>query len=179
MLFAQDMGIIALSLFIAFMLAQTDILGKILTSTKELEMIGSFIAGIFFTSIFTVAPAVVTLGEIAHADSPLFTAILGGAGAVIGDLIIFRFVKDRLSEHITDLIHHKKSGRRLQSFLKMKYFHWLAFVLAGAIIASPFPDELGIGLLGFSKMRLRYFIPFAFISNAAGIYLIGLAAKAF
>ncbi len=38
---------------------------KVLTSTKELEMLGSFIAGISFTLFFTAAPAVVTLGEIA------------------------------------------------------------------------------------------------------------------
>ena len=86
----KDIAIIVLSIVVAVILVKTDALIKILTSTKELELLGSFIAGAFFTSIFTTAPAIVTLGEIAQANSLVVTALLGGAGAVVGDLIIFQ-----------------------------------------------------------------------------------------
>ena len=49
--------------------------------------------------------------------------------------------------------------------------------MGGLIIASPFPDELGIGLLGFSKMRTRWFVLLSFTFNFIGIFLIGLVAK--
>src|SRR3989344_1125991 len=108
----QDMAIIALSIIIAIILARTDVLITILTSTKELERLGSFVAGLFFTSAFTTAPAIVTLGEIAQANSLVPTALFGALGAVIGDLIIFRFVRDKLSDHLLKIIKHEGMGKR-------------------------------------------------------------------
>lgn len=174
----QDMAIIVLSIIIAVILVKTKVLIKILTSTQELELLGSFIAGMFFTSVFTTAPAIVTLGEIARANSILPTAIFGAIGAVVGDLIIFRFVRDRFSEHLMEIIKHQGAGKRIKLLLKLKIFRWLTFLAGGLIIASPFPDELGISLLGFSKMRTSRFIPLSFAFNFSGILLIGWVAKA-
>lgn len=174
----QDTVIIILSVIIAVILVKTGILIKILTSTQELELLGSFIAGVFFTSIFTIAPSIVTLGEIARVNSILLTAILGAIGAVVGDLIIFRFIRDRFSEHLMELIKHQDMGKRIKVLFKLKFFRWLTFLVGGLIIASPFPDELGISLLGFSKMRTSWFIPLSFVFNFIGILLVGLIAKA-
>jgi len=68
----QDVGIIFLSILVAIILVQTETLSKILTATKELKLIGSFVAGMFFTSVFTITPAAAALGEIARANSILF-----------------------------------------------------------------------------------------------------------
>ena len=170
--------LIIFSIFIAVVLVQTDILIKILTSTQELELLGSFIAGIFFTSVFTTAPAIVTLGEIAQNNSIISVAVLGSIGAVIGDLVIFYFFRDRFTEHIMELVQHQGIGKRIKVLLKQKSFRWLTFFVGGLIIASPLPDELGISLLGFSKMRTSWFIPLSLIFNFLGILLIGWIAKA-
>ncbi|OGM98143.1 MAG: hypothetical protein A2735_00345 [Candidatus Yanofskybacteria bacterium RIFCSPHIGHO2_01_FULL_41_21] len=175
----QDFAIIVLSVLVAVTLVRTEVLVKLLTSTKELEILGSFIAGMFFTSIFTTAPAIITLGEIANANSVLLVAFFGGLGAIVGDLIIFRFVRDRLAEHLLELVKHQGTGKRFRVLLRMKYFRWFTFLLGGLIIASPFPDELGIGLMGFTKLRLSWFIPLSFTFNFIGILIIGLVAKAF
>jgi len=173
----QDIAIIVLSIIIAVILVKTNILITILISTKELELLGSFIAGIFFTSIFTTAPAIVTLGEIARANSILPTAIFGAIGSVVGDLIIFRFVRDRFSNHIMEIVRYQGAGKRIKLLLKLKIFRRLTFLVGGLIIASPLPDELGISLLGFSKMRTSWFIPLSFIFNFIGILLLGWIAK--
>ena len=173
----QDVVIIILSVLVAVVLVRTEIIIKLLTSAKELEILGSFVAGMFFTSIFTTAPAIVALGEIAHANSVISTALLGGMGALVGDLIIYKFVRDRLSEHLGELIKHQGGGKRLRMLFKLKYFRWLTFLVGGFIIASPLPDELGVSLLGFSKMRMRFFIALSFGFNFIGIILIGLVAK--
>ncbi|MDP1891983.1 MAG: hypothetical protein Q8K55_13900, partial [Gemmatimonadaceae bacterium] len=141
--FLQDMAIIVLSIFIAVILVKTKFLIGILTSTKELKLLGSFIAGMFFTSVFTTAPAIATLGEIARTNSAALVAIFGAMGAVVGDLIIFRFIRDKLSEHLLELARHQEAGKRFKVLLKLKYFRWLTFLMGGLIIASPFPDELG------------------------------------
>ncbi|MBI3046474.1 MAG: hypothetical protein HYY86_03005 [Candidatus Harrisonbacteria bacterium] len=176
--FIQDLAIIALSILIAVILVKTGALINLLSASKNLERFGSFISGIFFTSIFTVAPAAVTLGELARINSVFWNAFWGGIGALLGDLIIFRFVKDRFSEDLKELLRHNKISKRLRALFRLKFFRWLTFLIGGLIIASPLPDELGIGLLGFSKMKISWFIPLSLIFNFIGIYLVGLAAKA-
>ncbi len=173
----RDLGIVVLSVVIAIILAKTGVLASILTATRSLEILGSFVAGLFFTSIFTTAPAVVALGQIAQHNSIWVVAFLGGLGAVVGDLIIFRFVRDRFSEHLIGVLQEKGISKRMKAIFRAKFFRWLTFLLGGLIIASPLPDELGISLLGFSKMKTSWFVPLSFIANFGGILLIGFVAK--
>ena len=173
----RDLMLVIFSVFIAIILAKTGALQDLITSTQEVRFIGSFIAGIFFVSVFTVAPATVALGEIAQSNSVIVVAILGGLGALIGDLIIFRFVKDRVSEHFYYLMRVSKS-ERLFSIFKLKLFRWIIPFIGALIIASPLPDEIGVAMLGLSKMKNSYFILLSFVLNSAGILIIGLIAKA-
>jgi hypothetical protein len=173
----QDVAIVAFSIIIALVMTKTNLLSGLLASTESLKYLGSFVAGIFFTSIFTTAPAIVTLGEIAQSNSLFFTAIFGALGAVIGDVIIFRFIRDRLSEHLLELVKHDTASKRVKALLKLRYFRWFTFFAGGLIIASPLPDEIGIGLLGFSKMKIKTFVPISFIFNFLGILIIGLLAR--
>lgn len=174
----HDLSIVVLSIVLAFVMIKTNILSGLLMSATGYKFIGSFIAGFFFTSVFTTAPAIVTLGEIAKTDSIIFTAIFGALGALVGDLIIFRFIRDRLSDHFMEIMKHEKWWRRMYHLIfHLKYFRWLTFLMGGIIIASPFPDELGISLLGLSKMQTKHFLPISFIFNFIGILMIGVLAK--
>ncbi len=173
----KDIGIVALSVLIAIILMKTGVLIDILASSKKLALFGSFIAGMFFTSVFTVAPATVVLAEIAQINSIFLTALFGGAGALIGDLIIFRFIKNRLFEDILYLLKKSKS-EKLISIFRLRIFRWSLAFLGALVIASPLPDELGLMMLGFSKMKTSLFIPISFLLNSLGILVIGLIAKA-
>jgi hypothetical protein len=172
----KDLGIICLSILIAVILAKTGAIKELLTATKEAEIIGSFLAGIFFTSMFTTAPATVALAEIAQSNSILLVAIFGGLGALLGDLIIFRFIKDHISEDITYLINKSKS-KRLVSVFHLRSFKWLVPFLGALVVASPLPDEIGLTMMGLSKMKMALFVPLSFLLNSAGILIIGLIAK--
>lgn len=173
----QDAAIVILSVLIAIVLAKTGVLVDILASSKKLELFGSFIAGMFFTSVFTAAPATVVLAEIAQVNSIFLVALFGGVGALIGDMVIFRFVKNRLSEDILYLLKKSKS-ERLLSIFRLRLFRWSIAFLGALVIASPLPDELGLMMLGFSKMKTPLFIPISFLFNSLGILVIGLIAKA-
>lgn len=174
---AQDVGIVVSSIFIAVLLVKTGVLTSILASTENLKLLGAFIAGMFFTSIFTTAPAIATLGIITRLDGVAPVAFFGALGAVIGDLVIFRFIRDRLSEHLMELVKHEGAGKRVRMLLKLKFFRWITFLVGGLIIASPLPDEMGIALLGFSKMKAMWFIPLSFTFNFIGILIIGFVAR--
>ena len=173
----RDMAIVILSILIAIILAETGALESLITSTQEVRFIGSFIAGILFVSVFTDAPATIALGEIAQSNSVITVALIGGLGALIGDLLIFRFVKDKLSEDLLNLIKTSKS-ERLTSMTKIKGLKWVVPLIGALIIASPLPDEIGIAMLGLSKMKNSLFIPLSFALNSAGILVIGLISKA-
>lgn len=173
----QDIAIISFSIFVAIFLVKTNVLSEVLLTTQKLHSIGSFIAGMFFTSVFTTAPAIATLGHIARESSILNNALFGAMGAVLGDIVIFQFIKDKLSEHVLEVVGHNSLWKRTHTLYKLKYFRWLTFLIGGLLIASPLPDELGIGLLGFSKMKIRQFIPLSLFFNFIGILLIGIVAR--
>lgn len=172
----KDVGIICLSILIAVILAKTGAIKELLTATKEAEIIGSLLAGMFFTSIFTTAPATVALAEIAQSSSIFLVAVFGGLGALIGDLIIFRFIKNHISEDIAYFVGKSKS-ERIRSIFHFRIFRWLIPFLGALVVASPLPDEIGLAMMGLSKMKTRIFIPLSFFLNSAGILIIGLIAK--
>lgn len=173
---AKDLIIIVFSIALAAILVKTGTLNFLLISTREIEFLGSFIAGIFFTSVFSVAPATVVLAEIAKSTSVLWVAFFGGMGALVGDLVIFHFIKDRLTEDISYLIE-KNGAKRLFEILKIRPFRWLIPFLGALVVASPLPDELGLMMMGLSKMKTSLFIPLSFFLNFLGILAIGYIAK--
>ncbi|MFA5248632.1 MAG: hypothetical protein WC415_05500 [Patescibacteria group bacterium] len=173
----RDLGIIMLSIFVAVILVKTGILKNLLVGAAGVEFFGSFIAGMFFTSIFTAVPATIALGEIARESSLFWTAVLGGLGAMFGDLVIFRFVKNNLAQDFSVLLKHS-SSKRLKAVFKLKFFRWFIAFLGALIIASPFPDELGLAMMGLTKIKTTIFIPLSFILNSLGILIIGLIARA-
>lgn len=174
---AQDLGVIAISAVVAIFLVGSDTVETLLTATRESRLIGSFFAGLFFTTVFTTAPAIVALGEIAQSGSVLATAAVGALGAVIGDIIIFLMVRDRLSGHLAEHLKRNTGWLKFMILVRTRSFRWLSFFIGGLIIASPIPDEVGISLMGFSKVETRWFVPLSFAFNFTGILAIGAVAK--
>jgi len=172
----KNLLIVIGSIFAAILLAKTGVVGIILTQTKEIEILASFLGGFFFTSLFTVAPATVVLAEIAQENSPFLVAALGGLGAVAGDLILFRFLKSHLTDQLVSLFSHPKSERLLKLF-HLNIFHWLLVFIGALVIASPLPDELGLMLMGLSEIKPKLLIPLSFVLNSIGILVIGLIAR--
>jgi hypothetical protein len=171
----RDVVLVGASVCVAVFLVKIGALEHLLASTRGMVFVESFIAGLFFTTVFTTAPAVAFLGEIAQANSLLWTALWGGCGALVGDLVLFHFVKQNVSRDFLCLLGTEKS-KRFKAILKFSVVRWVLPLLGAIIIASPFPDEIGLALMGFSKMSTRMFIPISFCFNFLGIVLIGLVA---
>ncbi len=164
------------SLFVLFYVTDTIFGQQVIQSISKLGYFGSFFAGIFFVSTFTVAPASVVLFKLAQVYNPFLTALSAGFGAVIGDYLIFRFLKDNVFEEIKP-IFMKLGGSNLSRLMSTPYFAWLAPVLGALIIASPFPDEIGVGLMGISKLKNWQFLTITFLLNSLGILLIITISK--
>lgn len=164
----KNSALLLLSLVCVLYLSRTDMFGTFATSLATLRYGGAFIAGIFFTSIFTVAPALILLQAIAHSSNPWLVALAGGAGAVLGDYLIFRYIRTSLQGELIQLA--KKFGIfRLRYLWRTPYFAWIVPLMGALIIASPLPDELGVGLLGISKVKSWQFLFLSFCLNTGGI----------
>jgi len=172
----KDLIIIILSVLAAIVIVKTGIVENFLASVSGFKYIASFLAGIFFASLFTVAPATVVLAEIAQSASVIWVAVLGGLGALVGDLIIFRFIESRLTQDVSYLLS-KSRNEKLKSILHLRLFRWSMVLFGALVIASPLPDEIGLAMMGLSKVKTLLFIPISFSLNAFGILIIGLIAR--
>lgn len=172
----KDGLLLIFSLILAAFIITTDIAHAIVGYFRELEYIVSFFAGLFFTSIFTAAPSVALLGELARENSPWVVALFGGLGAMLGDFVLFRFLRDRVAKDLEYLFTLPRAKRVLHIFSTILPRMLWPF-LGAIIIISPLPDEIGITLLGLSKIDQRLFLPLSFVLNGIGILLIGFAAK--
>jgi len=166
----QDIVYVGLGVAIAIIFSKFNAVSELLEILGSVEL-ASFLGGIFFTSLFTIAPASVLLVELASYGDPISVAIFGALGAVVGDMILFVFVRDRLSEDIMTFV---RAGFKRVHFhtVHRRMFRWILPLLGAFFIALPFPNEFGIMLLGLSHMKTRYIIPLSFLMNFIGVLLV-------
>lgn len=173
---SQDLSLILISIIGAIFIANSVVINNFINYFPGNHYFASFVSGLFFTSIFTTAPSIVILGELAKEGSIISVAMFGAIGAVVGDYIIFRFFKDRFAEDIRELFSCK-FRRKVSLILQKKIFRFITPVIGAFIIASPFPDEFGIMLLSISKIKSTLFLPISYTFNYIGIILIGYIAS--
>ena len=65
----------------------------------------------------------------------------------------------------------------VRSLLRSRYIAWTLPIIGVFILASPLPDELGVSLLGISKISEAKFIFISYVSNAVGILMIASVAR--
>ncbi len=170
---AQNIFIFIVSIFVAYELFTTGVITEWVHASVAHALPGSFIAGFFFTSLFTLIPAAVVLAELSQVVSPWLIALCGAAGAVVGDLFLFFFVRKTVDSPfiLTTGIRH-----RLKALMRHPFLRWVLPITGALIIASPLPDELGLALMGFSRISLLVFIPISFAMNFLGILSVEFLA---
>lgn len=151
---------------------------ELLAHLGSFGYLGAFLGGMLFVSTFTVSIGTAILILLAQSLNPVEIGIFAGMGAVIGDLTIFSFIRSRgLASEIMHFFQYW-GGDDIRKLVHTKYFSWTLPVLGALIIASPLPDELGIGLMGISRLNTLEFIALSFLLNTLGIITIILAALA-
>lgn len=163
--------LLIISIIVLFYFADSIFIKNIIHAIGNLGFLGAFIAGMFFVSTFTVAPAGLVLFYLAEELNIFGVVIFAGFGAMLGDYIIFRFLKDKVFEELKPIFTRLGSSY-ISKLFSTPYFAWLGPVVGAIIIASPFPDEIGIGLLGVTKLKNWQFLVLSFTLNSLGIFLI-------
>ena len=161
---------------VAVWLANSNVIASVVDTLGEYREVGAFISGLFFSSMLTTVPSIVALAEFAHYLPAWQLALLGGLGAIIGDFVIFRFVRSHLVDRIVSAAF-SPGWRLIGRAISSGPAWWLGPVVGAIIIASPLPDELGLLMMGLSSIRPSRFLPIAFFANVAGIYVIAVTAQ--
>jgi hypothetical protein len=174
--FVKDLFILATGIAVTVFLVNIGFVAAFLELTKGMQILASFVAGGFFTSVFTIAPASVALSALVTKMHPVDVAFWGALGAAMVDYVIFIFVREGVSKNISHMFT-RSVRRKLVSLFHFGFMRWFVALLAGFIIASPLPDELGIALLGFSKIKPHQFILLTFVMNFFGIWALTSAVR--
>lgn len=172
----KNTTLLVLGILLFVMLSRLSAVDNAIMRIGGLGYFGAFLTGIFFVSTFTALPAGYVLFHLAENLHPVEIALLAGLGAMLGDYIIFRAVKDHLFEELKP-VFTRLQHPALRTLFKTPYFSWLLPFIGAVIIASPLPDEAGVSLLGLSKIRKWQFFAITFTLNAIGIFIIVSAAR--
>jgi hypothetical protein len=172
---AKDLFFILVGVAIAIVLARSGFIDRMIVILGG-QNIASFTAGIFFTSAFTLAPATIAFAHISQHAPVWPTALWGGMGAMLGDLVLFLFIRDKFAADLRgalkpSVMHH------IASSFHFGFIKWLSPLIGALIIASPLPDEFGLALMGMSRTKLYILLPVAFVMNVIGIYMVATFAQ--
>lgn len=150
--------------------------GLVYNAILSLGSIGTFVAWFFYTSWFTSVPATTILLLLLSEQGLLMTRIVASIWAVLGDIALILLVKysfedeiQKISEesdilHFISLVAQKIAGR---------YYKHLLPMIAGILISTPLPTEVGITLMTWLKtLKFRYFISIVWLLHVIGIFVI-------
>ncbi len=164
--------LLLIAAYFIFSIPQVDLF---VSSLGEFSYLGAFFGGLLFSFGFTTPFAIGFFLNLAPANI-FTTAIIGGAGALISDLLIFRVIRfsfadefnrlkrENLFKEFSSLINHT-IGKKIKSYL--------ALAFAGFLIASPLPDEAGITILaGVTKIKEWEIGVISFVFNTIGILIL-------
>ena len=163
--------LLAVSLVLLILGADSTIVHMIIAQVGSFGYFGAVLTGAFSVSLFTVVPAYLVLIHLSQEFNPIAIALFGAVGGMLGDVMLFRFVRNGLYREWRPMIV-RASRSMVGRALRSPRLRWLSPVLGAAIIVSPLPDEFGVGLMGLSHLKNWQFVLITLALNAAGIYAV-------
>jgi len=138
----------------------------------EYGYLGIFISGILYVFSFTAPIATAMILIFSIDKNILLLGLIAGIGSLIGDLVIFHFIRISFADEINEFSKHKISLFANKK-IPQKYRKYLSYLLGSFFIASPLPDEIGITILASSKdVHIKHFSIISYLLNTGGILAI-------
>jgi hypothetical protein len=167
--------ILILVIILAYFIFSNSSIQDLIMHLNNLSYIGVFIAGLFFTFGFT-SPFSAGFFIVFNPDNLFLSALVGGFGALVGDLFIFKFIRFSFQNEFT-LLEREKMFMKLEGFFNRSFSHkirlFFLYALAFFFISSPLPDEAGVIILaGLTKIHPKIFSIISFVANTSGIFIL-------
>ena len=184
-----NLTLLGTSILVAIALTYFNAFDKVFSSLGDFGYLGAFVAGILFPITFTSPIATFAFFYLGQHYNVLTVTGLGAIGAVLGDLIIFTFIKDgaiaeiekiREEHMVAHPIHgHQKRHEALVKLFHSRPFHALALFVGGLLVLLPGPDEFGIAIFASYKLDMKKFVPLSLILNTGSILLVTFFGKCY
>lgn len=171
--------LLILSIIISYYIFQNLTITNEISKLNELSYLGIFIAGIFIAFGFS-APLAVGFLVVSHPQNIFLAALVGGCGAFISDYTIFKLIKFSFLNEFNSLKKEtiKKIREITHQNIKIKIKHYILYLFAGILIATPLPDEIGISMLaGLTTIKPKIFAIMSFLLHTFFIFLLLLASS--
>jgi hypothetical protein len=170
------------SVFLAWFLLKSGFLSSVIPSLAEYKYVSALLLGLLFPLGFTTAPVAATLYSLSAYFNPVFMAFIAAIGAMIGNLLIFFFVKYELVDEIRyiftndlKLDFYKFELNLTKKRLKSKWFRFLTPVFSGLLIALPVPTEMIVSILwNINKVDIKYVMLLSFTFSFIGFLFLGI-----
>lgn|SRR3990167_5995953 len=181
----KNLSLLTFGLIVGILLYRSEAFKEALVGLGSFSYVSALLAGVLYDTTFTVSTSIAILLVLVKTMSYVPLIILSTIGAVIGDYLVFKFVKDGLMRELVpvEAAFEKEVGHRRVHYFKhlfhSRYFHWTLPVVAVIMIGTPLPNELGIGLLGASGVKTKNLLIISLIFNFIGLNLILLGSKVF
>lgn len=168
--------LMAITAFLAYGLFQDQGVQSFFHSLGGLGYLSAFLGGMLFAFGFGAPFGVAILATIADDLNIFIAAAVGGLGALLSDYLLFKFIRVTFN----DEIQRFKDSKAFALFNGMlvrrippKAAFYISLGVAGLVIASPLPDELGVAMLaGITTVRERTFALISFSLNTIGILAV-------
>ncbi|MFH1133651.1 MAG: hypothetical protein V1735_04110 [Nanoarchaeota archaeon] len=148
------------------------------TLILSLGTLGVFVCGSLYSYGFLAAPSTALLLMFAEQYNPWIIALVGGIGALISDVFILQVIRHSFADEIEKLRHEPliiaASGKVPAGINRL-----FVPVIGCLIIASPFPDEIGIAMLATTRIPPQIFLVLSFLLNGFGILMIAFIGRTF
>jgi hypothetical protein len=141
--------------------------------------ISAFAGGVLFAFGFGAPFGVAILLSIADDVNIFAAAIIAGLGALLSDYLLFKFIRVTFTDEVEKLRRSKPIhlvNGVVRDYLPPKVMSYITAGIAGFVIASPLPDEIGVTILSLmADVRERIFAIISFSLNTIGILAILVA----
>ncbi|MEM0465724.1 MAG: hypothetical protein QXW97_03430 [Candidatus Pacearchaeota archaeon] len=167
--------ILGIIIIIAYYIFRIEAVSNYLSNLGNWGYIGIFIGGLLFSFGFT-SPFSVGLFLLINPSNIWIAGIIGGFGALISDMLIYKLIKISFMDEFKRL-KKTKAVRDIEKLIQQSFGKkikvYLLYSLAGLLIASPLPDELGIIMIaGITKINFKNLAIISFLLNTIGILII-------
>ncbi len=167
--------ILIVFILLAYYIFTQPFISELVEAFNRLGNFGMFVAGIL-TGLGFAAPFGFGLMIKMDSGSILIASLVVGFGATLADLAIFKIIKlsfmdefkklekTRLIQDIEHIVNKNKS---------VLVRHYLLYIFAGLVLATPLPDEVGVSMLaGLTTIKPWKLAIIGFIVHTLAAFLL-------
>ncbi len=161
--------VLIITFVVAWAIARLGLIDTFASRVSESnQLLYTLVSGVMYSFSFTAGLSVLLFSEMSITQEMVFPlSLIAALGGLFADLLIFRFIKDVILHELGD--HAKKMLARAT---KTKIARVALGVFGAAIIASPFPDEIGLTFMGVSKIKFWELVVLTYALDTLGCYII-------